>query len=58
MIDRLADDLVSIAHASDGVIEAVESKSHRLIGVQWHPEGTWANISDERNIFDFFVNHL
>lgn len=58
MIDRLANDLVSIAHASDGVIEAVESKSHRLMGVQWHPEGTWENIAYERAIFDFFVNEL
>lgn len=58
MIDRLADDLVSIAHASDGVIEAVEHKTKRLMGIQWHPEGTWDSIRDERDIFDFFVNHL
>jgi putative glutamine amidotransferase len=40
-IKDLADDLVAVAHASDGVIEAVESRdlSERwLIGVQWHAE--------------------
>lgn len=58
MIDQLADELVSIAHASDGVIEAVENKSKRLMGIQWHPEGTWDTIAEERNIFDFFVNQL
>ncbi|MGX7008669.1 putative glutamine amidotransferase [Lactococcus chungangensis CAU 28 = DSM 22330] len=58
MIDQLADDLITIATASDGVIEAVENKAKRLLGVQWHPEGTWDNIPDERAIFDFFVNQL
>ena len=58
MIDRLADDLTTIAKASDGVIEAVESKAKRLLGVQWHPEGTWDTIPNERAIFDFFVNSL
>lgn len=56
IIDDLADDLTSIAIASDGTIEAVESKTHRLLGVQWHPEGTWQVKPDELAIFDFFVN--
>lgn len=58
MIDQLADSLASIAKASDGVIEAVENKAKRLLAVQWHPEGTWDSIDDERAIFDFFVNEL
>lgn len=56
IIADLADDLTSIAIASDGAIEAVESKTHRLLGVQWHPEGTWQVKPDDLAIFDFFVN--
>lgn len=58
MIDCLADDLKVIAKASDGIIEAVESKKHRLLGIQWHPEGTWRTNADELAIFDFFVNQF
>ena len=37
----LAPELTAVAHAADGVIEAVESVDHRLVGVQWHPEILW-----------------
>lgn len=45
-IDELADDLVATAHATDGTIEAVESRGGPfLVGVQWHPE---ADGTDQR----------
>jgi len=35
----LAPDLVAVAHAPDGLVEAVEAPGRRYaIGVQWHPE--------------------
>jgi putative glutamine amidotransferase len=42
-IDRLADRLVAVAHAPDGVIEGVEwtgagADDWWMLGVQWHPE--------------------
>jgi len=37
----LAPELTAVAHAPDGVVEAVESVGHRLVGVQWHPEILW-----------------
>lgn len=38
-VDRLGAGLRAVAHARDGVIEAVESDSHTYaVGVQWHPE--------------------
>ena len=37
--DTLAQGLQPVASSPDGLIEAVESRSHRwVIGVQWHPE--------------------
>jgi gamma-glutamyl-gamma-aminobutyrate hydrolase PuuD len=38
-IDRLADGLVVAGRSADGVIEAVEARTHSfVVGVQWHPE--------------------
>jgi putative glutamine amidotransferase len=37
--DRLSPQLKAVAGSPDGVVEAVESPSHRwVVGVQWHPE--------------------
>jgi len=46
--------LTVAAHASDGVIEAVEKTSHPFcIGVQWHPE--FSTSDADRKIFTSFV---
>lgn len=39
-VDRLAETLRATAHASDGIIEGVETASEDwwVLGVQWHPE--------------------
>lgn len=37
-VDTVADDLVVTGRAPDGIVEVVEHKSERLLGVQWHPE--------------------
>ena len=53
-IKDLAEDLVAVAHASDGVIEAVESldlNRQWLVGVQWHAEAMRDTESPEhRNL--------
>ena len=58
-IKDLAGDLVAVAHASDGVIEAVESSdlSKRwLIGVQWHAEAMrYIESPEHRNLFKAHV---
>ncbi len=47
-------DLVVAAHASDGVIEAVEKTNHPFcVGVQWHPE--FETSDADRKIFEAFV---
>jgi putative glutamine amidotransferase len=48
--------LVVTARARDGVIEAVEQPDKRyVIGVQWHPEGTWRNDPWSKKLFLSFV---
>lgn len=44
------------AHAPDGVIEAVEMRSHPwLVAVQWHPEMTAAGDERQQRLFDALV---
>lgn len=53
-IKDLSDDLVAVAHTSDGVIEAAESPnlSERwLVGVQWHAEAMRDVGPENRNLF-------
>ena len=38
VVDRLGAGLVAAAHASDGLIEALEHATAPITGVQWHPE--------------------
>ena len=46
--------LAVAAHASDGVIEAVEKTNHPFcVGVQWHPE--FETSDADRKIFEAFV---
>jgi len=42
-VERPGQGLQVVAHAPDGVIEAVEGKlpEHFVLGVQWHPERIW-----------------
>jgi putative glutamine amidotransferase len=48
---------VSAVSLADGVIEAVEldSPEHFVVGVQWHPERTYAESALSRAIFRAFV---
>jgi putative glutamine amidotransferase len=58
-IKELASGLVAVAHAPDGVIEAVESEdlSKRwLIGVQWHAEAMRDAGPEHRNLFEAHVS--
>jgi len=49
--------LVAAVSPVDGVIEAVEldSATHFVVGVQWHPERTYAQSSFSRAIFAAFA---
>jgi putative glutamine amidotransferase len=49
--------LVSAVSPDDGVIEAVEldSDTHFVVGVQWHPERTYTHSAFSRAIFSAFA---
>jgi putative glutamine amidotransferase len=55
-VKDVAAGLVVSARARDGVIEAVELPGKRfVIGVQWHPEGTWRDDLNSTKLFQAFV---
>lgn len=43
------------ARATDGVIEAVEHRSHPILCVQWHPELMLTRTDDMLPLFEYFV---
>lgn len=55
-VGRVGKELTVTAHATDGIVEAVEDRSHRFfIGVQWHPEDMPGEASATA-LFRYFVN--
>lgn len=52
-LDRVAEGLRVIAHAGDGVVEAVDMPTAAgwFLGVQWHPEDTWASNPAQLALF-------
>ena len=57
-VAEIGRDLVPIAWASDGVVEAIQdSRPERFVlGVQWHPELSWQTDELSRTIFGLFVS--
>ncbi len=55
-VDRVADELVAVGWADDGLVEAVEHPTSRAVGVQWHPEQESASHADRHRLFAAFVN--
>lgn len=56
-LDRVADGLRVIARAEDGVVEAVDAPGATgwFLGVQWHPEDTWATDAAQLALFEALV---
>ena len=56
-IESVGNDLVPVAWAADGVVEAVENVKgdQFILGVQWRPEIGWQNDPLSRAIFDHFI---
>jgi putative glutamine amidotransferase len=58
-IKSVGRDLEAVAWAADGVIESIQDpRTDRfVVGVQWHPELSWANDRFSGSIFEMFVSH-
>jgi putative glutamine amidotransferase len=58
-VDRVGRGLQVIAHAPDGVVEAVmgTEEGQLLLGVQWHPERSFAHDEFSRRIFQWFIEN-
>ena len=55
-VKMLGNGLVATAHASDGLIEAIELPGHPfVVGVQWHPERMAERDPLQRRLFEAFV---
>jgi putative glutamine amidotransferase len=55
-IKAAAPGLAVSARASDGIIEAVEHTERRFVlGVQWHPEGTWRRDPSSLKLFQALI---
>ena len=55
-VKDLAPEFVAIAHADDGLIEAIESPRYpQLLCVQWHPELTAADDPIQQRLFEQLV---
>jgi len=57
-IRNVGKNLEATAWAADGVIESVQDtrKGRFVLGVQWHPELSWATDDLSRNLFAHFVS--
>ena len=51
----VAPGLTPVAHASDGVVEALEWPERRLVGVQWHPEILWPYEGSSADLLSGFA---
>ena len=55
-IDKVANDFIVVARASDGVVEAIEHKTYKfLVAVQWHPEMLAVECEKARELFVRFI---
>lgn len=55
-LDRIASGLRAVAHAPDGIVEAVEDPDHPFfLAVQWHPELSAETDKSQQNLFDALI---
>lgn len=55
-INKLGNGLDVAAESDDGIIEAIEDKSRKIFGVQWHPERSFENENSvEKRLFENFL---
>jgi len=55
VVADVADEFEVIATAEDGVIEGLQSKTHPIYAVQWHPEMMAAHHPSMQGLFNWFA---
>lgn len=58
-VDRLAPELLPVAHAADGLVEAVQTRGEdglRAAAVQWHPEMMSGHDLPSQHLFTWMVD--
>lgn len=57
-IDRLGDGMQVVARAADGTVEAVVVDAPAwMVGIQWHPEDTYADDPQQLELLGTFIRH-
>lgn len=55
-VERVGEALRPVAFAADGIVEATEHRTATwMLGMQWHPEEQFADLDDQRHIFEALV---
>ena len=55
-VKAVAPSLIASALAPDGIVEAIESPTHRFfLGIQWHPEFLFDRHPLHRRLFEAFL---
>jgi putative glutamine amidotransferase len=54
-VDRLGNGIVATGWSEDGLVEAIERETGRMVGVQWHPEDTAATDPAQQGLFDELI---
>lgn len=57
-LNKVAAPFETTAWSPDGIIEGIEAKKHRILGVQWHPDFAYEVLAQEMQTFDYVVNQL
>lgn len=55
-VAALGDGILAIAHAHDGLVEAIQTEDGMSVGVQWHPELLWPRNGDASALMRGFVD--
>lgn len=56
-VKALGRNLVAMAHAEDGVIEAIHYEGY-ILGLQWHPEALAHKDDNNKSLFRYFVSKI
>ena len=54
-VREVAQDFTAVAYAPDGLVEAIESRNGRMLGVQWHPENLAPLYAQHAALFAWLV---